>query len=116
MGDTDPPEKSLGPGVESKFNSATLLFDVNGEEVTLERRWKEAGSKGKIFVNGDAVRSDDFTECIYKKLDIPLVRFPKGSPFSGATWPQLSWRMLFRHVYREERFWSDLADKQPEKE
>lgn len=116
LGDTDPPEKSLGAGVETKFASATLRMAVGNEEVTLERRWKEAGAKGKVFVDGAGVRTDDFSEFIFKKLDVPLVHFPKGSPFSGATWPKLSWRMLFRHVYREERFWSDLADKQPEKE
>ena len=33
---------------------------------------------------------------------------------SGQTWPELSFRTLLRHIYRQQRFWSDLADKQPE--
>ncbi|MFC1836263.1 hypothetical protein ACFL2Q_16345 [Thermodesulfobacteriota bacterium] len=51
-----------------------------------------------------------------EKLAIPLLNFPKGNPMSGQTWPELSFRMLLRHVYRQQRFWSDLADKQPEGE
>lgn len=116
LGDTDPPEKALGPTLAAKFDAATLQMTVGGEPVTLQRRWKEKGAKHKVFVNGDGINSDDFSEAFLTRLGVPVVHFPKGNPYSGATWPELSWRMLFRHVYREERFWADIADKQPEKE
>ena len=35
---------------------------------------------------------------------------------SGQTWPELSFRMLLRHVYRQQRFWSGIADQQPDGE
>lgn len=117
LGDTDAPENALGAGVATKFDAARLRLHIGpDEEIVLERRWKEAGAKHKVFIDGAGIASTEFSEWIHKKLDIPRVRFPKGNPYSGATWPELSWRMLFRHVYREERFWSDLADKQPERE
>lgn len=116
LGDTDPPEKAMKPEIAEKFDSATLQMTVGGEEVAVQRRWKEHGAKHKVFANGEGMSSADFGEYLQRKLDIPTVHFPKGNPYSGATWPLLSWRMLFRHVYREERFWGDLADKQPEKE
>jgi outer membrane murein-binding lipoprotein Lpp len=112
LGDTDPPEKGLGPEVAAKFDRATLQMDIGGEGIAVERRWKEHGATHKVFANGDGMSSADFGEYLQRKLDIPTVRYPKGSPLSGYTWPLLSWRELFRHVYREERFWSDLADKQ----
>jgi hypothetical protein len=112
LGDTDPPEKGLGPEVAAKYETATLRLSVGGEEIAVQRRWKEPGSKGKVFANGEGMSSADFGEYVQRKLDIPTVRYPKGSPVSGFTWPLLSWRELFRHVYREERFWGDLADKQ----
>lgn len=68
-----------------------------------------------MFANGEGMSSSDFGEYIQGKLGIPTVRYPKGSPFSGFTWPLLSWRELFRHFYRKEKPWGDLADKQPEK-
>ncbi|WP_437796419.1 hypothetical protein [Sorangium sp. So ce693] len=117
LGDTDGPEGALGAGIAGKFDSARLRLHIGpDEEVVLERRWKEAGAKHKVFINGDGIASGGFSEWMQKKLGVPLVRFPRGNPYSGATWPELSWRMLFRHVYREERFWADLADKQPERE
>jgi hypothetical protein len=117
LGDTDSPEGALGAGLADKFDSARITFTIDGsEEVVLERRWKEPGAKHKIYVNGDGMPSSAFSEWIEAKLGIPILRFPRGNPYSGATWPELSWRMLFRHIYREERFWSDLADKQPERE
>ena len=35
---------------------------------------------------------------------------------SGQTWPELSFRMLLRHIYRQQRFWGGLADQQPDGE
>ncbi|MGC4088732.1 MAG: hypothetical protein QM756_12705 [Polyangiaceae bacterium] len=116
LGDTDSPENALGAGIATKFDAARMKLFIDGtEELVLERRWKESGNKHKVFVNGERLSSGDFSEWIHRKLGIPILRFPKGNPYAG-TWPELSWRMLFRHVYREERFWSDLADKQPERE
>jgi hypothetical protein len=113
LGDTDGAEKALGSGIAAKYDSASVQLFLGADEVILERRWKEHGAKHKIFVDGKAIQSSDFSEWMHAKLKIPALRFPRGNPYSGATWPELSWRMLFRHVYLEERFWNDLADKQP---
>jgi outer membrane murein-binding lipoprotein Lpp len=112
LGETDPPDKGLKPEIALKFSTATIQMDIGGEEIVAERRWKEHGATHKVFANGVSMSSTEFGEYIQQKLDIPTVRYPKGSPYSGYTWPLLSWRELFRHVYREERFWGDLADKQ----
>jgi len=117
LGDPDGPEKAFGVGITTKFDSASLKLVISDEEeVTLERRWKESGAKHKIFINGAPIPSSEFSQWIQNKLGIPTVKFPKGNPYSGATWPELSWRMLFRHIYLEERFWNDLAEKQHERE
>ena len=117
LGDTGSPEEALGVGIATKFDSARVQLIVGGaDSLLLERRWKDVGSKHKIFINGEGISSEDFSTWIHATLGIPILRFPRGNPYSGATWPELSWRMLFRHLYREERFWADLADKQPEKE
>ncbi|MFM8273970.1 MAG: hypothetical protein ACKODX_16795, partial [Gemmata sp.] len=116
LGDTDTAEEALKTEIAEKFDAATMQLAVGGEDTTVERRWKESGVKTSIIFDGQAVKKDEFSQFFLPRLGIPVVRFPKGSPYSGGKWPQLSWRMLFRHVYRQERFWSDLADKQPEKE
>lgn len=116
LGDNDIAEHAIGEQLAKKFDTATIQLTVGTEEITLQRRWKEQGAKHKIFANTEGMLSADFGEYIHQKLGIPIVHFPKGNPYSGAAWRILSWRMLFRHIYREERFWSDLADKQPEQE
>jgi hypothetical protein len=58
----------------------------------LERRWKEPGMKGKVFVNGDPVTTDDFSELLLTLLGMPVVHFPRGDPYAPRAWPVLSWR------------------------
>jgi hypothetical protein len=115
LGDTGSPESAFGK-LADKYVSVSASADVRGETIELERRWKEPNAKGKIFVNGDPLTTKEFSNYILPKLEIPILHFPQGNPFSERAWPELSWRILFRHIYRQERFWSDLADNQPESE
>lgn len=87
--------------------------DALEAEYLIERRWKEPGARSKIFVDGDPLSPDAFSEFLLRALGVPLLNFPKGDPYAPRAWPSLSWRMLFRHIYRQERFWSDFADRQP---
>jgi len=112
LGDTDPPNKGLRPEIATKFDTAALRLDIGGEQIVVERRWKDFGAAHKVFVNGDPMKDFEFGEYLQQKLEIPAIHYPKGSMHSGDSWPLLSWRELFRHIYREERFWGDLADKQ----
>ena len=48
------------------------------------------------------------------KLAIPLMTIPTGNPFSGRTWPELSFRTLLPHFYRPQGAWSALIEKQSE--
>lgn len=82
----------------------------------IERRWKEQGVKSKVFVNGEVMSTEAFSEFMLHEMRIPALHFPKGDPYSPRAWPALSWRMLFRHLYRQELLWSDFADKQPDGE
>jgi len=86
---------------------------IGEERFWIERRWREQGATTKIFIDNKGKTTSDFQEWLLRKLGIPLVNFPKGNPMSGQTWPELSFRMLLRHIYRQQRFWGDLADLQP---
>jgi len=116
FGDKDAPEKALGSELAQKYDAVQALISIGGEEFLLERRWKEQGKKGKVFIEGDPVDAEDAARFLMERLRIPFVRFPKGNPYDERNWPELSWRMLLRHIYRQQRFWGDIADKQPESE
>jgi len=113
MGETDKPEDVFGEDLSAKYDSVTAEIEIAGERITLERRWKEEGGKTKVRVNDTACSASHFSDFLLKKLNIPLLDFPKGNPWAERAWSALSWRMLLRHIYRQERFWTDFADKQP---
>lgn len=115
QGDTDSPDGALGELAE-KYERAVATFEVEGEALLVERRWRESGKKTKVLVNGDELPAAEFSGLLLDHLGIPRVHFPKGNPYAETAWPELSWRMLLRHVYRRETSWSDLADRQPEGE
>src|SRR5450631_2144127 len=110
----NPFEGAEESGLAEKYEAAAVELALGGELIRLERKWREPGAKTKIFVNDDAMSIRDFQRWLMERLGIPLLHFPKGNPMSGQTWPELSFRTLLRHIYRQQRFWTDLADKQPE--
>jgi uncharacterized coiled-coil DUF342 family protein len=112
----NPFEGAEETGLADKYDSAAADLVIGDERVRIERRWREAGAKTKIFVDDNGMTARDFQQWLMGKLGIPLLNFPKGNPTSGQTWPELSFRMLLRHIYRQQRFWGDIADKQPEGE
>lgn len=99
-----------------KYSEASAQLSVGDEKILVVRKWKEVGSKTKVFVDGEAMSTIEFQTLLLDKLDIPVVNFPKGNPMSGQTWPFLSFRIMLRHMYRQQRFWGELADRQSEPE
>jgi len=118
MGDPgeNPFEGSEESGLAEKYDVAGAELVIGDENLWVERRWRELGAKTKIFVNDEGMPAREFQQLLMKKLGIPLLNFPKGNPMSGQTWPELSFRMMLRHIFRQQRFWSGLVDQQPEGE
>lgn len=112
----NPFEGAKEEGLAEKYDAAGAELILGEEHLWIERRWREPGAKTKVFVNGEGMAARDFQQLLMRKLGIPLLNFPKGNPMSGQTWPELSLRMLLRHVHRQQRFWSGIADQQPEGE
>jgi hypothetical protein len=103
-------------GLAERFAAASAKLIIGSATLVIERRWRELGSKSKVYMDGEPLNTREFQQLLLEKLSIPLLRFPKGNPMSGLTWPELSFRMLLRHMYRRQPFWGDFADLQPESE
>jgi hypothetical protein len=112
----NPFEGAIETGLADKYVSAGANLRIGESLYRVERRWQESGAKTKVFVDGKGLNPSEFQDWLLQQLGIPLLHFPRGNPMSGQTWPELSFRMLLRHMYRQQRFWGDLADKQPEAE
>lgn len=116
LGDPGTPENAFGTNLTEKYSSTSASVSVNGSSFRIERRWKEPNAKGKVFIDDEAYTTKDFSHYLLAKLEIPVLHFPQGNPYSERAWPELSWRMLFRHIYRQEGSWSDIAESQPDSE
>lgn len=113
MGGDSTAEKTFGEALARKYTSIEGIFSISGMDYHIYRTWKKYGFKTKMLINDVELPVSDFSHFVLEKLNIPILSYPKGNPYRG-TWPHLSWRNLYRHVYRQQRFWGDLADKQPE--
>lgn len=116
LGDRDSAEEKLSEDLASKYDLLRVHAHVGDEEVTLERRWKEAGAKHKVFVDGEPIDSGHVSDVLLEKLGIPRLHYPQGNPYGPRTWPDLSWRSLYRHIYRRQSFWGGLVERQLESE
>lgn len=122
MGDTGPIEEVLpnedadGKPLYEKYIAASMNISIGEKEIHIERKWTESGARSKVYINGTAILAQEFSDFLLNELEIPVLHFPKGNPFTDRAWPSLSWRMMLRHIFRQEKYWSDLADKQPESE
>lgn len=116
LGNDGVAEEVFGEDVAEKYEAITARLLVAGEEIEVQRRWKEAGAKGKVFLNGESMAVKEFLPDLLSRLGIPILHYPQGNPLGQRTWPELGWRCLYRHMYRRQTMWGDLADKQPESE
>jgi len=107
------PEDIFGDDLAEKYESVTMNLSVGGQDWSLERKWRELGLRTKVSVNGELMDIKAASDLLMVQLDIPIVHYPQGSIYGSRTWPELGWRTLFRHIYRRQSFWSDLADNQP---
>lgn len=112
----NPFEGAEETGLDKKFDAAGADIIIGEESFRIDRRWRQAGAKAKVFIGEEVIGVRDFQHWLMEKLGIPILHYPKGNPMSGQTWPELSFRSLLRHIYRQQRFWGDLADKQYEGE
>ncbi|HVJ26090.1 MAG TPA: hypothetical protein VM493_01065 [Vicinamibacterales bacterium] len=112
----NPYESADAEGLAEKYEAAGAWLQIGDECHRIERRWREPGAKGKVFVDDVGMLAREFQHWLMEKLAIPVVNFPKGNPMSGQTWPELSFRSLLRHIHRQQRFWGDLVDLQPDAE
>lgn len=117
LGDRGTPEDAFSNDetLLEKYTAVNAVIEINNSAHFIERNWNDKGKKTKIKFDEEYLSPDEFSNKILELLKIDLLHIPKGNPYVN-TWPQLSFRMMFRHIYRQERFWSDISDKQPKYE
>lgn len=116
LGNDSDAEDVFGEDVAEKYDSVGAKLTIAGEEIDVKRKWKEPGAKGKAYVNGEPTLVKEFLHNVLERLGIPVLHYPQGNPHGQRTWPELGLRSLYRHMYRRQTMWGDIADRQPESE
>lgn len=111
LGDPEPFLNRFPSGDFAKYNKISATIHIGKSSFLIERDLYQVGLKTKVSVNDDRLDLKEFQHFLLQKLGYPIVRYPKGVSTLEQTWPELSFRTLYRHIYRQQRFWNDLADR-----
>ena len=117
LGDSgaNPFEFDIDEHLAIKYGGASAVMRVADDTLHVERKWDELGAKSKVFVNGAPMGSQDFQRLLLQKLNIPLLHFPKGSPYSrNVAGTELS--DAIATYIPPAAVLDHIADKQPEGE
>ena len=100
--------------IQEKYDSVEGVFVIGDAEIHLERKWKESRSKTKVFVNKEAISQEELSNIFLTRLNFPVLNYPQSNPLSFNKWISLGWKRLLRHIYRRQKSWGELADKELE--
>ena len=79
----DPFEDDEDEGLAKKYDAASAQIRLGEETFWISRRWKEAGGKGKIYVDQEPMLAKEFQHWLFQKLGVPMLHFPKGKSDVG---------------------------------
>ena len=118
LGDRSSVERALPIELTQKYSIVRAILRTDTDvQIVVERRWKEPGAKHKVFIDDYPLSVVEFSSYFLSKLGIPVLHYPQGDPYSARTWPELSWRSLFRHIFRRQDIgWGGIVERQPEGE
>lgn len=81
LGDTGKVDEAFDAALAEKYERVVVTLGIDDEDIVVERRWKEAGAKSKIFVNGEKNAPLEFSTFLLEKLNIPVIHIPSGNPY-----------------------------------
>lgn len=100
----------------SKYASISAVMTVGERTLTMTKSWDADGVRAVSAIDDERMSVSDIEALFMSLLGIPVLRYPQGALTSDRTWPTLGWRSMYRHIYRRQDFWSDLAPEQPDSE
>jgi hypothetical protein len=102
--------KRFSHEIEYKYSRIEAEVWINDQPHVMNRLCWPSAENASAMIDGRSVGARGIQRFIEKSLGIPQLFFPRGLG-TRRQWNELSWRMLMRHVYRQQRFWGDIADR-----
>jgi hypothetical protein len=112
LADQAPFGKRFSQAIEFEYARIEAELWLNGQWHTVGRQWWPSDQdETSATLDNRSIGAKGLQQLICRSLDIPRLYFPRGLG-TKRQWNELSWRMLMRHVFRQQRFWGDIADRQ----
>lgn len=122
LGYKQKPGDLFGGAMVADYDSCFLHLLIGDRCYLVSRYISESFSHRRIYLSpvdlsepATEFALDDWVERIPKLLGLPELVAPSGNPVARP-WKRLGFRSLLRHIYRRQRSWGGLVDKQPESE
>jgi hypothetical protein len=115
LGDDDSAEGKFGRNVADEYAQFALQITANGQEHLLIRRVREPGQTRRVDVDGQLMDTRGFNDWIAEALGWgPPVRIPRGLSAAATEEIPLTFRVLYRHLYRRWNSWTNFAYREEE--
>ena len=115
LGKRRPPaiyDKQTGTDPLPLYPEAGIHVYAGRQRHEIRRIYNDETETTHILLDGKRIQPVDLQHVLLEDLDIPVISFPRGDPYQPRSWAELRFRSLFRHIYRQQRFWSDLVQQQ----
>lgn len=115
LGGSGSVSEELGAAIDEKYVAFLLVIAVNGRRHSFRRDFTQ-GVKGKILRDDVTLMSPAEAQgWLMATLAWPQLRIPFGRVAATAVQQvPLTFRSIFRHIYRKEDSWTDFAAKEQE--
>lgn len=114
MGDERNAKDKFGRSIADEYSEFRLELAANGNEHVLIRRLKKAGQIRQVEIDGQLASASEFSQWALDELGWPELSIPKGLDNSVTEEVALSFRSVYRHIYRRADSWTEFAYREHE--
>ncbi len=116
FGSADSALSAFGPAVSGHYFGLELDVELSGQTHVIRRSFEPSfGLLTRVYVDGQSISPREFSDWAMTQLGWPILDIPKGRvPELATELVPLTFRTLWRHIYRREGSWLEFASQELE--
>lgn len=113
LGDDQTASYRFGNAIADEYQAFILRVRMAGKEHTLTRDLHTRGQTTRVDVDGQTMDTAAFNQWVNDLMGWPRILIPRGRSVTAATQEDpLTFRGLFRHIYRRADSWTSFASQE----
>jgi hypothetical protein len=114
FGDNKTATTKFGSSIASEYAAFEVGLTIDGHDHSLRRETRTPRRQGATLVNGSWMRPEEFNQWIMTSLAWPEIDIPRGLRSTVTETIPLTFRTLYRHIYRKADSWTEFASQEQE--